>query len=167
MKESNKYHWHLLFTKNALPRTVEYCAPNCTLNIGGEFHKLYKEIHPKKLVLRLGHSGSHTTFLDLDIAISNDKISTKLHNKRDDFSIFISLRRNFHRSIHHLLFYWLMMSEISCIAKSSSSSASFCEKSSALITRMDTRWKWVRTCLKNFEGIWKSPISLSEVWYIK
>ena len=72
-------------------------------------------------------------FLDLDIAISNDKMSTKLHDKRDNFSIFISLGETFIGVFHPLLFYQLMMSEIHCIAKSSSS-ASFCEKSSALIT---------------------------------
>lgn len=47
---------------------------------GEEFKKSYKEICPKELVLKLERSGSHTTFLDLKIRISNGKISTKLKN---------------------------------------------------------------------------------------
>ena len=31
------------------------------------------------------HSGSHATFLDLNVTINNGKISTKLCDKRDDF----------------------------------------------------------------------------------
>ena len=42
---------------------------------GEEFKKSYKEICPKELVLKLERSGSHTTFLDLKIRISNGKIS--------------------------------------------------------------------------------------------
>ena len=126
--------------KNVLPRTVDYCSLNCMLNIGAKFQTFYKEIYTKKLVPNWDILDV-TLFLDLDIAISND-VTTFLflfHSGETFIGVF-----------HHLLFYQLMMSEICCIAKSSSS-ASFCEKSSALITWMDTRWKWVRTCLTNFE----------------
>ena len=55
------------------------------LNDGGEFQKSFKEIYLKELVLKLEHSGSHTTFRNLNITISNGKISTKLYNKYDEF----------------------------------------------------------------------------------
>ena len=42
-----------------------------------------------ELVLKVEHSGSHATFLDLDNIISNDKISTKLYDKRDDLSFMV------------------------------------------------------------------------------
>ena len=42
-----------------------------------------------KLVLTLECSGSGANFLDLDIIVSNDIISTKLYDKRDDFLFFL------------------------------------------------------------------------------
>ena len=47
----------------------------------------------------LQHSGSHLTFLDFDITVSNCKEWTKLYRKRDDFSLFIARMPNFHSNI--------------------------------------------------------------------
>ena len=71
----------------------------CTLNDGGKFQKSYKEIYPKKLELKLEDSRSHATFLDLNITISNGKISAKLYDKCDDFSSFKIRMPNFHSNI--------------------------------------------------------------------
>ena len=66
----------------------------CALNDGVEFQNSYKEIYPKELVLKLEYSGFHSTFLALNIIISNGKISTKLYDKRDYFSfIYCSLAK--------------------------------------------------------------------------
>ena len=70
---------------------------------GGEFQKLYKEIYPTDLVLKLENSGCHATFLDLDIIISNGKISTKLYDKRDSYSFFLLYTcQTFIATFHHL-----------------------------------------------------------------
>ena len=39
----------------------------CTLNDGGEFGRVYKDIYPSELELKVEHSGSHATCLNLDI----------------------------------------------------------------------------------------------------
>ena len=49
----------------------------CTINDGGEFQKSYKKVYLKGRKLKLEHSGFHVTFLNLDITISNGKISIK------------------------------------------------------------------------------------------
>lgn len=58
-----------------------------------------------ELVLNVEHSGSQTIFLDLNITISNRKISTKLYYKRDDFLFFIVRLPNFHSNILSSVFY--------------------------------------------------------------
>ena len=58
------------------------------LNDGGEIQKWCKEIYPKELALKLEQLGTHATFLVFNITISNDKIWTKLNNKRDGFFSF-------------------------------------------------------------------------------
>ena len=59
----------------------------------------------------LQHSGSHLTFLDFDITVSNCKESTKLYRKRDDFSLFIARMPNFHSNIPLSTLYENAMSE--------------------------------------------------------
>lgn len=65
------------------------------------------------------YSGSHNNFLDLDITIGNGKISTKLHDKRDDF-FFVVCMPNFHGNIPISIFYGSVMPAIFLIARSSS-----------------------------------------------
>ena len=55
-----------------------------------------------ELVLKVEHSGSHATFLDLDNIISNDKISTKLYDKRDDLSCMVYTCQTFIATFHHV-----------------------------------------------------------------
>ena len=83
------------------------------------------------------HSRSHVTFSDMDIIISNGKISTKLYDKCDDFSFFIVIMSNFHTNFLSSIFYG---SEVFSIARPFSSVVSFSEKSNALITRMEKQW---------------------------
>ena len=69
--------------------TFRFINDLCALNDGREFQMPYKEIYPKEVVLKLEHSGSHTTFLEIEYPIRNGKISPKVYKKRDDFSFFI------------------------------------------------------------------------------
>ena len=41
----------------------------CALNDGGEFGKVHKDIYLEELELKVEHSGSHTSFLNLDTTI--------------------------------------------------------------------------------------------------
>ena len=57
----------------------------CALNDGGEFGRVYNDIYPNELELKEEHSGSHGTFLCLDITITVDIFVYKLFDRRDDF----------------------------------------------------------------------------------
>ena len=52
-----------------------------------DFYKYTSEIYPKELTLNKANNNSlKCPFLDLDVSISQGKISTKIYDKRDDFS---------------------------------------------------------------------------------
>ena len=55
--------------------TFRFVDDLCALNDGENFQKSYKEIYLKELVLKFEPSGYHAAFLNLNIAISNGKIS--------------------------------------------------------------------------------------------
>ena len=67
------------------------------------------------VVQKLEYSGSHSTFLDMDITINNGKISTKL--EKHSFSFFIVYMPNFPSNIRSSVFYGTIMSEILDIAR--------------------------------------------------
>ena len=83
--------------------TFRFVDDLCALTDGENFQTSYKEIYPKGLVLKLEHSGYHAAFLDLNIAISNGKISTTLYDKHEDF--FFVCMPNFHSNIPSSVFY--------------------------------------------------------------
>lgn len=87
----------------------------------------WKEMYRKKLGL---------IFLDLDITLSNDKISTKFYDKRDNFSFLVYACQASIATFQHL-FYGTIIYKTLCIARSFSSVISFCEKISALIKRIE------------------------------
>ena len=60
-----------------------------TLNNGGAFNDVYKDIYPPELQLKVEHSGTHATFLNLDIPVKDGMFIYKLFDKRDAFPLFI------------------------------------------------------------------------------
>ena len=50
-----------------------------------KFHKSSKEIYREALVIKLEHSGSPVSFLDLDVYINNGKVTANLYDKRGSF----------------------------------------------------------------------------------
>ena len=83
------------------------------------------------------NSRYHATFLDLNITISNGKISIKLYDKYDDFSSFTVHMPNFHSYIPST--HGPVMSKILRIARSSSSVVSSYKKASSLITERKSK----------------------------
>ena len=50
------------------------------------FDNMVSQIYPSELQLNKANtSDTETTFLDLHLSISNDIVSTKIYDKRDDF----------------------------------------------------------------------------------
>ena len=59
------------------------------LNDGGEFGRSYHQIYPSYLQLKCEHQGTHATFMDLEVNISDGIFVYKLFDKRDGFPFFI------------------------------------------------------------------------------
>ena len=55
----------------------------CAINDDDEFSKSFKCIYPGELKLKLEHSETYATFLDLDIKVKNGTFVYKLFDKRD------------------------------------------------------------------------------------
>ena len=60
-----------------------------TLNDGGVFTDVYKDIYLPELQLKVEHSRTHATFLNLDITVKDGVFIYKLFDKRDTFPFFI------------------------------------------------------------------------------
>ena len=56
-----------------------------TLNGGGVFNDIYKDIYSSVLQLKVEHSGTHATFLNLDINAKDEVFNYKLFDKGDAF----------------------------------------------------------------------------------
>ena len=71
----NEYMSDLISTDTCRARhfhsTKRFIDDLVTLNDGGLFGKVFREIYPPELDLKLEHSGSHATFLSLDITTKN------------------------------------------------------------------------------------------------
>ena len=61
-----------------------------TLNDGGVFSDVYKDIYPPELQLKVEHSGKHATFLNLDITVKDGVFIYKLLDQHDAFLFFIA-----------------------------------------------------------------------------
>ena len=56
-----------------------------TINDGGVFNGVYKDIYPPELQLKVEHSGTLATFINLDITVKDGVFIYKLFDKRDTF----------------------------------------------------------------------------------
>ena len=56
-----------------------------TFNDGSVFNDVYKDMYTPELQLKVEHSGTHSTFLNLDIMGKDGVFVYKLFNKRDTF----------------------------------------------------------------------------------
>ena len=80
----------------------------CIRNDDGEFSKsLTCCQYPGELELKLEHSETHATFLDLDIKTVDEIFVYKLSDKRDNFPFFIAPMPHFESNIHQSYFVML------------------------------------------------------------
>ena len=56
-----------------------------TLNDGNVLNDVYKDIYPPVLQLKVEHSGTHVTFLNLDITVNDGVFIYKHFDKGDAF----------------------------------------------------------------------------------
>ena len=65
--------------------TKRFIDDFCALSDGGEFGLVFKDIYPSEVKIKVDHSGSHASFLNLDITINEGLFVYKLFDKRDVF----------------------------------------------------------------------------------
>ena len=99
-----------------------------TLNDGCVFNDVYKDIYPPELQLKVEHSGTHATFLNLDIMVKDGVFIYKLFDKRDAFPFFIVCMTYVDRNIPKTIFYSALAGEFLRIARSSLYTKTFMKK---------------------------------------
>ena len=96
---------------------TRFIDDECNLNDGGEFGRSFNHIYPSDLELKCEHQGTHATFLDLDITVSNGIFVYKLFDKRDNFPFFIVRMPDLSGNIPSHVFYGSVMSEFLRISR--------------------------------------------------
>ena len=96
---------------------TRFIDDECNLNDGGEFGRSFHLIYPEDLELKCEHQGTHATFLDLEINISDGIFVYKLFDKRDNFPFFIVRMPDLSGNIPSHMFYGSVMSEFLRISR--------------------------------------------------
>jgi hypothetical protein len=115
------------------------------INDGGEFGRVFKDIYPEELELKVEHSGEHADFLNLDVSIVNNIFVYKLYDKRDAFPFLIVRMPNKCSNIPQSIFYSAFVGEFLRIARSTLRHADFVPKAKELIDRMRKQGADTRT----------------------
>jgi hypothetical protein len=119
--------------------TKRFIDDLCALNDGGEFGRVYRDIYPNELELKVEHSGVHASFLSLDITIQDGIFVYKLFDKRDAFPFSIVRMPYTSSNIPETIFYSAMVGEILRIAHSTLLYVDFLPKASELIRRLNNQ----------------------------
>ena len=138
---------------------TRFIDDECNLNDGGEFGRSFHAIYPPELELKCEHQGTHATFLDLDINISNGIFVYKLFDKRDDFPFFIVRMPDLSGNIPNHVFYGSVMSEFLRIARCTLLYKDFLKSAIALFKRMVNQGGSEIQILKQIsKGVMRHPI---------
>ena len=138
---------------------TRFIDDECNLNDGGEFGRSFHAIYPPELELKCEHQGTHATFLDLDINISNGIFVYKLFDKRDDFPFFIVRMPDLSGNIPNHVFYGSVMSEFLRIARCTLLYNDFLKSAIALFKRMVNQGGSEIQILKQIsKGVMRHPI---------
>ena len=108
----------------------------CAINDDGEFGRIYRDIYPPELELKLEHSGNHATFLNLSITVTADKFVYKLFDKRDDFPFSIVRMPYKSSNMPESIFYSAFSGEFLRISRSSMLADDVISSSHELVVRM-------------------------------
>ena len=106
------------------------------MNDGGMFAMSYADIYPADLELKVEHSGTHASFLSLDISIADGIFVYKLYDKRDAFPFEIVRMPYLTSNIPKSIFYSALVGEFLRISRSTLLADDFAPKARCLINRM-------------------------------
>ena len=116
--------------------TFRFIDDLCSLNDGGMFGTVFKEIYPDELELKEEHKGDHGAFLNLDISVIENKFVYKLYDKRDAFPFSIVRMPFLCSNIPRNTFYSALVGEFLRIARATLNLSDFELKSKDLLNRM-------------------------------
>ena len=116
--------------------TKRFIDDLCALNDGGEFGRVFREIYPPELELKVESSGMESSFLNLDIKIVDGVFVYRLYDKRDAFPFFIVRMPHRDSNIPQSIFYSSLVGEFLRIARSTLLLHDFIPKASDLVRRM-------------------------------
>ena len=111
----------------------------CTLNDGNLFGKVFQEIYPPELELKIEHTGMHGTFLNLDITVKDGLFIYKLFDKRDAFPFSIVRMPHKDSNIPSTIFYSALVGEFLRIGRSTLLFEDFIPRGREIISRMITQ----------------------------
>ena len=133
--------------------TKRFIDDLCAINDGNLFGTIYKEIYPDELELKLEHSGTHASFLNLDITINEGIFVYKLFDKRDAFPFSIVRMPHIDSNIPESIFYSALVGEFLRIARSTSRLDDFKDKAKELCQRMHSQGANLNTINRNLTKI--------------
>ena len=116
--------------------TKRFIDDLCAINDGGEFGRVFNNIYPEELELKVEHCGCHASFLNLDITIEDNIFVYKLYDKRDNFPFHIVRMPHRCSNIPQNIFYSSLVGEFLRIARSTLKSRDFFPRVKDLLKRM-------------------------------
>ena len=116
--------------------TFRFIDDLCSINEGGEFGKVFKDIYPDELELKVEHEGNSASFLNLDIHIQNNQFVYKLYDKGDAFPFSIVRMPYLCSNIPKKIFYSALVGEFLRIARATLYLSDFEPKAIDLVKRM-------------------------------
>ena len=133
--------------------TKRFIDDLCALNDGGVFGRVYKDIYPEELELKVEHSGVHAAFLSLDISIIDGIFVYKLFDKRDAFPFSIVRMPYTSSNIPETIFYSAMVGEFLRITHSTMLYKDFLPKATELLLRLNNQGAIRHTSSRNLRKI--------------
>ena len=106
----------------------------CIANDGGVFGRVFKDIYPDELELKVEHEGDSATFLNLDIRIEQGQFVYKLYDKRDAFPFSIVRMPYLSSNIPKTIFYSVLVGEFLRIARATLLVSDFIPKGIDLVS---------------------------------
>ena len=116
--------------------TFRFIDDLCSINDGGMFGKVFKDIYPDELELKVEHEGNSASFLNLEIRIEDGQFVYKLYDKRDAFPFSIVRMPYLSSNIPKKIFYSALVGEFLRIARATLHLSDFIPKATDLIKRM-------------------------------
>ena len=116
--------------------TFRFIDDLCIINDGGMFGRVFKDIYPDELELKVEHEGDSASFLHLDIRIEDGQFVYKLYDKRDAFPFSIVRMPYLSSNIPKKIFYSALVGEFLRIARATLYLTDFIPKAKDLVTRM-------------------------------